>query len=223
MRRFFVFPFAACLISLLLLLSWTTLEEDKPEVYVAAEDKQRGIHLFGPISERIAQLGDLGDHHVKWLVDVPFGWQEDHHSTQIKFSRGGGGAWRKDAAIRQLAQAAHARGQKVMIKPHIWLRQPTEKAWRGTIFFDQADDWKTWSNNYRDFILHYAHLCEELDIAALCIGTELHKTVLHHPNYWRNLIREVRKIYKGQLTYGANWDREYKDVPFWDELDFIGI
>lgn len=33
---------------------------------------------------------------------------------------------------------------------------------------------------------------------------------------------DIRKIYKGKLTYAANWN-EYNRTPFWDTLDFIGI
>jgi hypothetical protein len=29
-------------------------------------------------------------------------------------------------------------------------------------------------------------------------------------------------VYAGKLTYAANWD-EFKRVPFWGEIDFIGI
>ena len=39
---------------------------------------------------------------------------------------------------------------------------------------------------------------------------------------WKKLIKEVRTIYKGKLTYAANFDN-YHEVAFWDDLDFIGI
>jgi len=39
---------------------------------------------------------------------------------------------------------------------------------------------------------------------------------------WRELIKEVRNIYKGKVTYAANFDN-YNEVAFWDDLDFIGI
>ena len=35
-------------------------------------------------------------------------------------------------------------------------------------------------------------------------------------------IQEIRKVYKGKLTYAANWD-EYKRITFWNQLDYIGI
>ena len=40
--------------------------------------------------------------------------------------------------------------------------------------------------------------------------------------HWRQLIRQVRERYQGQLTYAANFD-QYQQVGFWDTLDFIGI
>jgi len=40
---------------------------------------------------------------------------------------------------------------------------------------------------------------------------------------WRVLIADIRKLYRGKLTYAANWAKELNDVPFWAELDFIGI
>jgi hypothetical protein len=46
--------------------------------------------------------------------------------------------------------------------------------------------------------------------------------VIKRPNYWQKLIKEIRKVYQGKLTYAANWD-EFKRVPFWTEIDFIGI
>ncbi len=39
---------------------------------------------------------------------------------------------------------------------------------------------------------------------------------------WLDIIKEVRKHYKGKITYAANFD-QYQDVNFWKALDFIGI
>ena len=58
---------------------------------------------------------------------------------------------------------------------------------------------------------------------ALCIGTELRTAVLNRPDAWRSLIADVREVYGGELTYSANWYREFEEVPFWDALDYIGI
>ena len=39
---------------------------------------------------------------------------------------------------------------------------------------------------------------------------------------WRRLIARVREVFKGPLTYSANFDG-YARIRFWDALDVIGI
>lgn len=39
---------------------------------------------------------------------------------------------------------------------------------------------------------------------------------------WTELIKKVRNVYSGKLTYAANFDN-YQNIAFWDQLDFIGI
>lgn len=46
---------------------------------------------------------------------------------------------------------------------------------------------------------------------------------LARPADWRRLIAEVRAVYGGKLTYSANWHREFEEVAFWDDLDYVGI
>jgi hypothetical protein len=41
-----------------------------------------------------------------------------------------------------------------------------------------------------------------------------------HVEKWRQLIRDVRKVFPGKLSYSSNWDH-YKVVEFWDELDLV--
>lgn len=40
--------------------------------------------------------------------------------------------------------------------------------------------------------------------------------------FWRELVAEVRKIYAGPVTYGANFD-QYMSVGFWDALDAVAL
>lgn len=46
------------------------------------------------------------------------------------------------------------------------------------------------------------------------------RTLLHQ--HWDSLITETRENYSGLISYAANFDN-YKEVAFWDKLDFIGI
>ena len=82
------------------------------------------------------------------------------------------------------------------------------------------DDWQVLENSYTQFILLYAMLAQEIDAELFCIGTELEKFIEKRPQYWSNLIKEIKKVYKGKLTYAANWD-EFKRTPFWSDLDYI--
>ena len=123
--------------------------------------------------------------------------------------------------IAKTTEIARKHGIKSMLKPHIWLRR-SNGFWRSDIAMKSEKEWKTWFSNYTDAILTFARIAEENKMEALCIGTELRATV-HRTSEWRHLIKSVRKVYSGQLTYAANWYKEFEEITFWDELDFIGI
>lgn len=96
------------------------------------------------------------------------------------------------------------------------------RGFTGAIKMNSEEDWKILEASYSQFILTYARAAEELNVAIFCIGTELEEFVASRPAYWQKLIQEIREVYKGKLTYAANWD-EFKRVVFWKDLDFIGI
>ncbi|MEP0984864.1 glycoside hydrolase TIM-barrel-like domain-containing protein [Ekhidna sp.] len=95
-------------------------------------------------------------------------------------------------------------------------------SWRGDLIPKDEAGWEILSEEYRKFILSYAVLADTMDIELFCIGTELKAMALEKPDYWRNLITEVRGIYSGPITYAANWD-SYDQITFWEDLDYIGI
>lgn len=76
--------------------------------------------------------------------------------------------------------------------------------------------------NYEKFIVHYAELAEKNKIEIFCVGTELHKTI-YKEKEWRSVIAKVKSVYKGKLTYAANFHEEYQQIKFWDALDYIGV
>ncbi|WP_299338805.1 glycoside hydrolase [uncultured Psychroserpens sp.] len=123
------------------------------------------------------------------------------------------------AGAKQYINELRKQQIKIMIKPQIWV-------WRGeftgNIKMTNETDWKTLEDSYSSFILEYAELAQETKAEILCIGTELENFVKERPEYWSNLIKKIKTIYKGKLTYAANWD-EFKRTPFWSELDYIGV
>ncbi len=125
---------------------------------------------------------------------------------------------RQEGAITTIKYAQNL-GMKVMIKPHVWV---FGQGWPGDFTLEKESDWKEWESQYRQYILAYAKIAEDLDVALFCIGTEYrHAATLRH-NFWIRLITDVRKIYAGKITYAANWDN-YEEIQFWNYLDYIGI
>jgi len=114
--------------------------------------------------------------------------------------------------------SAHRLGLKILIKPHLayW---GTRFSWRGEIAFDDDASWERFFTTYEDWISKVARLSREAD--AFVVGTELDRTVSREEE-WRHVIAAVRRETDVPLTYCAGWDR-YRDVPFWDALDVVGI
>ena len=122
------------------------------------------------------------------------------------------------AHIVRPIREAHRLGLRIYIKPHIaYWRSPF--SWRGEIAFDRAEDWQRFWRDYREWIALLATVCREAD--GFVVGTELDR-MLTFEEEWRALIAEVRQRTDAPLTYAANWT-DYRQVPFWDALDIIGI
>jgi hypothetical protein len=114
---------------------------------------------------------------------------------------------------------AHSKGIKVMLKPHLWL------GWgqfTGDLNFEKESDWKIFEESFKEYILTFARLAESEKVEVFCIATEMGSHVQGREDYWFGLISDIKKVYKGKLTYAENWDC-FEKVPFWEELDFIGV
>jgi len=190
----------------------------------------------------LANLRGLG---IDWIALNPFGYQHSADQNHISgydpdrplsdFTKPldlmdqdetatGRDRSMTDRHLAEQIAAAHKLGVKVMIKPHIWSRDFWNgDAWHGTIQQNTPEDHEAWRKSYLRFILHHARLAQQTQAEALCLGTELISQTANHHDDWRPLIREVRKIYDGKLTYAAHWDTEFNSIRFWDELDAIGI
>ncbi len=163
----------------------------------------------------------LVENRVNWIVQTPFGWQGGIDSPEIRLATTGGVLWGEtDKGLAVTTKLARDRGIRTLLKPHIWI---TGGGWRGEIRMADETQWNEWFAAYRRFILHYARFAEEHGVAVLCIGTELRSTVNGHEDQWRRIVKEVRAVYDGKLTYAANWYAEFEEIAFWDELDYIGI
>ncbi|AIM59697.1 glycoside hydrolase [Cellulophaga lytica] len=150
---------------------------------------------------------------------MPFGFIRDINDPQLIFNSDRQWFGERKDGIKHYTDILHKNGIGVMLKPQIWIR---DGKFTGTLEMDSEEHWLTLEKSYLNFILTYATLAQEVNVDVFCIGTELEKFVLQRPEFWSKLIVEVKKVYKGKLTYAANWD-EYPKVPFWSKLDYVGV
>ncbi len=137
----------------------------------------------------------------------------------IKYNKKGQWWGESDEGVIACIQLAHQKKLSVMIKPHLWI---AHGAYTGAFTLNTEEDWRLWENSYTEYILHFASLADSLKAELFCLGTELGASIKARPQYWSTLIDTLRKVYHGKLTYAANWD-DYSRVPFWKELDYIGV
>lgn len=157
--------------------------------------------------------------NANYVALMPFGFIRNLSEPKIRFNTDRQWFGERKEGVHQYAKTFREKGIKVMLKPQIWV-------WRGEytgyIEMDSEEKWKILEASYESFILLYAELAKEMNADILCIGTELERFVANRPDYWKELIKKIKKVYNGKLTYAANWD-EFKRVTFWNQLDYIGV
>jgi hypothetical protein len=160
----------------------------------------------------LTHLRKLGVGHIAIMAPA---YQETIDSSEIVTHDFPGGDTPTDEAIVHAIETAHSLGMKVMLKPHIDCLDGT---FRGDIIPSKA-----WFESYKKTILRYARLAGKNKVEMFCVGTELENTSFFRWEHeWRSIIASVKEVYKGYLTYSANWT-EYEHVSFWDSMDLIGI
>ena len=185
-------------------------------------EKIKGVCWDGGRGIDLQHIQSLEPYSVNWISITPFGYQEYYNSPEIKVRSYRSRSGNRDDRTINTASLAKQMGIKTMLKPHIWLRHHEDK-WRSDIKMDSPEKWEQWFEQYEKFILHHAEVAEANQIEALCIGTELYICTTEHEAEWRQLIKKIRGVYSGQLTYAANFYEEFEKIQFWDALDFIGL
>jgi len=185
---------------------------------IGPDEFQKGINYT---SWSVDELGtDISDYSLIYLSQLGVGhialmtvyYQDDAESTDIYADEK---KTVSDKSVGHAINIIHSLGMKVMLKPHVDL---VDEEARSNIIPSDG-----WFDGYKTFILHYAELAAKYNVEMFCIGTELSNTTTERwKAKWLDIISEVRKVYKGPLTYAANWD-EYDTVSFWNEIDYIGM
>jgi hypothetical protein len=123
-----------------------------------------------------------------------------------------------DVELARVIRQARQLGMSVLLFPYLRFDHRAPKEWRGVL---EPKDFPTWAKNYERFILHYAQLAQTTGVEYLSVGSEL-GSLEGQAEFWKDLIRKVRKQYGGKLLYSANWDH-YSHPAFWEDLDYLGV
>ncbi len=157
--------------------------------------------------------------NANYTAIMPFGFIKSLEYPEIIYNTDKQWFGETNAGVSQYIDVLQKANLRSMLKPQIWvwhgeytghIKMPTEEAW---LELEQT---------YSRFILDYAKLAQDKQVNMFCIGTELEQFIAHRPEFWHELIKDIRAVYHGKLTYAANWD-EYKRTPFWSDLDYIGV
>jgi hypothetical protein len=175
----------------------------------------------------VASNDTINTKHVEPVLNVngnyvalmPFGFIKELKSPKVQYNSKRQWFGETKKGLAHYAKEFQKRNVKIMVKPQIWV---WKGEYTGYIEMSTEENWKILEKTYEKFILDYASIASKINADVLCIGTELEIFVANRPKYWQQLIVKIKKIYKGKLTYAANWD-EFKRVPFWNQLDYIGI
>lgn len=149
---------------------------------------------------------------------IPYTGMGDPNKPEwLSFARGTG--MENDESVIQTLFQAQQKGISVMIKPQIYLW----KSWTGAISFDSQAGWDLFFDRYYRWIRHYGLLSEMYGAEFFCVGVEFAKATLEQPESWKKIIKKMRALYSGKLTYAANWGEEFENCTLWPDLDFIGL
>ncbi len=227
-----ILPVALVIVSYKIVVAHNTSEEFSFEWDASVENqnftsndhyrndgKHRGMSVFGWRRSNEEDLTPLVKNNVEWVAVIPFFYQKDEQTTELDMRHSYESWTRRDSSFIKTIGQLHDRNLHVQLKPHLWMNS----GWRSNIKLASKDEWDGWFETYRKVMLHYARMAQLTGVELFCIGTELRTSVLEQPQKWCDLIAEIRTIYHGKLTYAANWDGDFEDVQFWEELDFIGI
>jgi hypothetical protein len=208
-------PVAIIVLLLLTLISTTD------NSIMAYEDMEfiNGVSFVAPADRFNSDaFQDVIDINATWVAVMPYAFANGN-VPEIQFDQERQWLGERTEGVIETVRLARHKNLKILLKPHVWVRG---QGWTGDFVLQNEIDWKAWEVNYEQYIPHFASLADSLNIEAFCVGLEYKNAVRERPEFWRKLILKTRKIYKGKITYAANWDN-YQNIPFWDEVDFIGI
>lgn len=184
-----------------------------------SSQKIDGVCFVSPSSKELfSNFNSLKRISANWIAITPYAFsKKEEPKVTFNYEHSWWGE-QSDGTIFMLKQAKKE-GLKTMLKPHVWVMG---QGWCGQFDLKTESDWQIWERDYAKYILSNAKIAEQNNVDILCIGTEYKIAATKRVIFWKALIKAVRKIYSGKVTYAANWDN-YTNIKFWGQLDYIGV
>ncbi len=166
-----------------------------------------------------ATLDELQRSGVNWVSLTPFGRVGSLAGLGVDPTFEAPHAKNREDIGRAI-DAAHARGMRVLLVPHLWVESG---GWRAQIDPKSEEGWRAWAASYERYVLAWARVAEKHHAEMLAIGVELRSWVTtERVASMRPILKRIRNAYHGMLTYSANWD-DAADTLIWNDVDLIGI
>lgn len=178
-------------------------------LFVRQRDPEARRFYYQQLVDEIAAAGATD-------ISIVVRWVMDRSDASKVYRKPGLTA--PDEVLEEVVEMSKKAGLRVFLLPIIHLDKRKRGEWRGTIKPADADAW--WAS-YEGYILHYAKIAQKHDAAMISVGSELVSMEAKEAR-WREVIRKTREVYKGKLTYSANWDH-FEPVQYWDALDVVGV
>lgn len=188
------------------------------EVDFCYGERIKGISLVAPPQPFLEHpMTSIKAVNANWIAVIPYGFSRKGEPS-VRYT--GHNQWWGETTEGLIAtiKKAHESHVSVMLKPQVYI----PRGWVGEMDFVTEAEWLIWEEDYDRFIMHFVDMAVTHDVEMICIGTEYRISAVKREAFWRGLIKKIRKAYSGHLVYSGNWD-SYDKVPFWDDLDFIGL
>lgn len=166
-------------------------------------------------TESLEHLAGIGTNAV---AIVPYTGMRDHTQPSFLPISNSPGSENDESIIHSL-HSAKKLGMTTLLKPQVWLWS----SWPGDVNMENEADWQQFFDYYYRWIRHYAMMGEMREADIFCMGVEFQHATLSHEQEWRDILKKLRGLFKGPITYAANWGAEFEGIGLWDELDYISI
>lgn len=183
---------------------------------------KRGYYARKDILEQPAKMAALGTNWATLNANI---CQKRFYSTKLfldfEFSSG-------EIELADMAKALHDNGIRVLLKPCLTM---LDSSWMGHVKFPHSAEmqiqgvshsyWEDWFKSYGDGLKYFGEFAERQGIDAMIIGAELFGTE-GQSDSWRQLIRELRDVYSGPMTYEfMPCSAKTYALDWFEDLDFL--